>query len=95
VTAATDSSHHPGNLNGILLTDGTTTPSVSAQNGNPLGFSVVSNNGIYIQGDYNTTQINVGGSMVPNPAAILGDAITALSQGWSVGEQNSNTITSR
>ena len=94
-TAATDSSHHPGNLNGILLTDGTTTPSVSDQNGNPLGFSVVSNNGIYIQGDYNTTQINVGGSMVPNPAAILGDAITALSQGWSVGEQNSNTITSR
>jgi len=94
-TAATDSTHHPGNLNGILLTDGATTPTANDQNGNPLGFSVVSNNGLYIQGDYNTTLINVGGSMVPNPAAILGDAITAVSQQWSVTEANTDTIINR
>ena len=85
----------PGNLNGILLTQGQTTPAVNDQNSNPLGFSVVSNNGIYIQGDYNTTQISVGGTMVNNPAAILGDAITAVSAGWSVNEQNTQKITDR
>jgi hypothetical protein len=84
-----------GNLNGILLTNGATTPNFNDQNGNPLGFTVVSNNGIYIQGDYNTNQITVGGSMVNNPAAILGDAITAVSQGWSVAEQNADKIGSR
>jgi len=82
-------------LNGILLTQGQTTPAVNDQNNNPLGFSVVSNNGIYIQGDYNTTQINVGGTMVNNPAAILGDAITAVSAGWSVNEQNTQKIANR
>jgi type II secretory pathway pseudopilin PulG len=82
-------------LNGILLTHGAQTPAFNDQNGNPLGFSVVSNNGVYIQGDYNTTQINVGGTLVNNPAAILGDAITAVSQGWTVTEQNSLTINSR
>jgi len=82
-------------LNGILLTHGAQTPAFNDQNGNPLGFSVVSNNGVYIQGDYNTTQINVGGTPVNNPTAILGDAITAVSNGWTVSHQNSSLITSR
>jgi hypothetical protein len=72
------------NLNGIRIVDATTTPAFNDQNNNPLGFSVVSNNGVYVQGDYNTTPITVSGSSVNNPAAIMGDAITALSQGWSI-----------
>jgi hypothetical protein len=70
--------------NGIRLTNATTTPAYNDQNGNPIGFSVVSNNGVYVQGDYNSTPIVVGGVSVTNPAAILGDAVTALSQGWSL-----------
>ena len=75
-----------GMLNGILLKNGTTTPNVNDQNGNPLGFTVVSNNGVYVQGDYNTTQITAGGAQVNNPAAIMGDAITALSAAWTPAE---------
>jgi len=72
-------------LNGIRLTDATTTPNFPDVNGNPLGFTVVSNNGVYVQGDYNTTQITVPGVSTPvnNPTAIMGDAVTVLSQGWS------------
>jgi len=72
-------------LNGIRLQDATTTPAFNDQNNNPYGFTIVSNNGVYVQGDYNTTPITItGGQSVNNPAAVMGDAITALSQGWSV-----------
>jgi hypothetical protein len=73
------------NLNGILLTNGATTPAFNDQNGNPLGFSVVSDNGVYVQGDYNKTQININGNTYDNPASIMGDAITAVSAGWNSG----------
>jgi hypothetical protein len=78
----------PTNLNGILLQNATTTPNFSDQNGNPLGFSIASNNGVFVQGDYNTTQINVAGNMINNPAAIMGDAVTAVSQAWSATESS-------
>lgn len=74
------------NLNGILITNGTTTPAFNDQNGNPLGFSVVSDNGVYVQGDYNKTKININGTQYDNPASIMGDAITAVSQGWNSGQ---------
>ncbi len=73
------------NLNGIRIANATTTPAFNDQNSNPLGFSIVSNNGVYVQGDYNTTPITVAGASVNNPAAIMGDAITALSQAWPNG----------
>lgn len=50
-------------------------PPVGA-NGDPTGLTVVSDQAIYIQGNYNTRD--------KYPAAILGDAITVLSQGWEV-----------
>jgi hypothetical protein len=74
------------NLNGILITNGTTTPAFNDQNGNPLGFSVVSDNGVYVQGDYNKTQISINGTAYDNPASIMGDAVTAVSQGWNSGQ---------
>jgi hypothetical protein len=86
---ATNSTNNPsGTLNGIRLANGTSTPAFNDQNGNPLGFSVVSNNGVYVQGDFNTGTTLIDGVQKTNPAAILGDAITALSQGWNL---NNNT----
>ena len=69
-------------LNGILIKNATTTPNISDSSGNPLGFTIVSDNGVYVQGDYNTTQITVSGQQVPNPSGIMGDAVTALSYGY-------------
>jgi hypothetical protein len=89
--SATTGVSSPNNLNAIRLTDATTTPAFNDQNNNPLGFSVVSNNGVYVQGDYNTTPITVAGASVNNPAAIMGDAITALSQAWSLSDNSTLT----
>jgi hypothetical protein len=76
----------PGNLNGILLTNGSTTPYFTDQNGIPLGFSVVSDNGVYVQGDYNKTQHSINGSQLyDNPASVMGDAVTVVSAGWNTG----------
>jgi hypothetical protein len=45
------------------------------------GLTVVAENPVYVQGNYNATATNVTGSSVP--AAIMGDAITILSNAWS------------
>jgi Tfp pilus assembly protein PilX len=76
----------PNNLNAVLVQNATTTPNYPDQNGNPLGFSIASNNGIFVQGDYNTTQITVSSQLIFNPSAIMGDAVTAVSQSWSPTE---------
>ncbi len=88
----TDNSHSSNpplsataNLNGILLTNGSTTPYFVDQNGIPIGFSVVSDNGVYVQGDYNKTQHVINGMSYDNPSSIMGDAITAVSAGWNTG----------
>lgn len=72
----------PGTLNAILLKNGATTPAFNDSSGNPLGFTVVTNNGLYVQGDYNVSAITVDGATAPNPCALMGDAITALSPAW-------------
>lgn len=78
----------PNTLNAVRIQNGSTTPNVSDQNGNPIGFTVVSDNGVYVQGDYNVTQINANGQTINNPAAIMGDAVTALSYGWQPSESS-------
>jgi hypothetical protein len=82
-------------LNAIRIKNGASTPDYRDANNNPLGFTVVSNNGVYVQGDYNTTQITVPGVAVPvnNPTAIMGDAVTALSTGWDISKQRTDTNT--
>jgi hypothetical protein len=91
-----DNTPQGATINGIRIADATTTPAYNDQNGNPLGFTVVSNNGVYVQGDYNTTPITVAGLSVPNPSAIMGDAVTALSQGWNMtNEATMQPISSR
>jgi type II secretory pathway pseudopilin PulG len=79
--------------NAILLKDGAVTPNFTDSNGNPYGFTVASNNGVYIQGDYNIRQIDVGGTETTNPSAILADAITAVSAGWTPAETSNPLIT--
>ena len=82
-TAASANTATQGTLNGILLKNATTTPNFPDTSGNPLGFTVVTNNGLYVQGDYNTSTITINGtSGLPNPAGIMGDAVTALSYGY-------------
>ena len=62
-----------GDHKGVRLVNGSTLPTG--------GLSVVSENPIYIQGDYNTVD--------KQPAAVLGDAVTVLSNNW--GPNNSDT----
>jgi hypothetical protein len=84
-----DSTYAPGTLDAIRLTNGTVTPDYRDVNGNPLGFTVVSNNGVYVQGDYNTQLVTVPGvaTQVSNPTAVMGDAVTALSTNWVMDHQ--------
>ena len=73
--------------NGVMYVAGTDTassPVVRLVNGSQLpsqGLTVVSQNPVYIAGDYNTVRV---GANHP-PAAVLGDAVTVLSNAW---EQN-------
>ncbi len=81
--------------NGILYVGSTasptstTMPAVRLVNGAtlpPKGLTVVSQNPIYIAGDYNTLQPaqcgpNCGSGTHP-PAAVIGDAVTVLSNSW-------------
>ncbi len=83
----------------IRLDNGTATPGSGLPT--PPGFTVATNGGIYVRGDYNTVTnngvlvadpatgvLNDGTNGTPtagtvNPAALMGDQITILSQGWN------------
>jgi hypothetical protein len=67
-------------------------PGVRLVNGSELpnsGLTVASPDPVYIQGDYNTTtdginySTNVNTTTYTYPAAVMGDAITILSNGWN------------
>ncbi|MFO1446643.1 MAG: hypothetical protein U1F61_00590 [Opitutaceae bacterium] len=73
----------PGDGSGIRLKNAETTPNLSDVSGQPKGFAVVSNNALYVQGDYNTTEISDDTGTRTNPAALMGDAVTLLSEGWN------------
>ncbi|MBK6722060.1 MAG: pilus assembly PilX N-terminal domain-containing protein [Acidobacteria bacterium] len=84
---------------GVRLVNGTTIPGIydSTTPSNTRGFSFASENGIYVQGNYNAT----GVASVPStgntpfsdyqpyntavhiPASIVGDAVTILSNSWN------------
>lgn len=92
-------SDHPYFRRGIRLVNGTTVPGIydAAVSANTKGFTISSENGIYVQGNYNAT----GASAPPAlgntpynqyfplnspthiPASIVADAVTILSNGWS------------
>ncbi|NJM51968.1 MAG: hypothetical protein HC846_00450 [Blastocatellia bacterium] len=78
------------------MINGTTLPGIyDASNSlNTKGFTVASENGVYVKGNYNATHVSSSGSPTPAtdyepqdstdhvPAAIAGDAITILSRSW-------------
>jgi hypothetical protein len=58
------------------------------------GFSVASENPIYVQGDYNSSVANGYNDAFPLchvPAAVMGDAVTLLSNNWTPGAQSGST----
>jgi hypothetical protein len=67
------------NPQGIRLINGSTLPTE--------GLTVASQNPVYIQGDYNTTNASTRGS-----SAVFADAVTILSNGWK--DQNANSALS-
>jgi hypothetical protein len=81
-------------INGQSLPPGTS--------GLPAGLTIVSENPVYIQGDYNTggdPPSNHGTYTDPDasaytrkPAAVVADAVTVLSTGWKDNESTSGTL---
>lgn len=87
---------------GIRLINGTTLPGIynSATPANTKGFTLSSENGVYVKGNYNATGVGVSGSTAVTPtenyspqntanhipAAIVSDAVTVLSNNWNDAE---------
>ena len=87
---------------GVRLINGITLPGIY-DSGSPdttKGFTVSSENGIYVQGNYNATGVTLPGGSTPAPsenylpqgttthipAAIIADAVTILSNNWNDGK---------
>ncbi|MBS1792428.1 MAG: hypothetical protein JSS81_01165 [Acidobacteria bacterium] len=93
VAAALD---HPYYRRGVRLINGQQLPGVydSVNSLNTKGFTVASENGVYIKGNYNATGIASVGTPTPAtdylpqgtsahiPASVVGDAIVILSNNW-------------
>ncbi|MFZ1699607.1 MAG: hypothetical protein WBO10_16605 [Pyrinomonadaceae bacterium] len=87
---------------GVRLIHGTVIPGIydSTTPSNTRGFTFASENGVYVQGNYNTTGLSstpgTGNSPFGNylpantathiPASIVGDAVIILSNAWNDGE---------
>jgi hypothetical protein len=80
----------------LRLVNGATTPHPKFAPGDPnpvlgdpknsAGFSVATNGALYVKGNYNTTSLgtdSVTGTQVINPAMLMGDAVTVLSDSWN------------
>ncbi len=76
----------------VRLTNGATTPGASTG----AGFSVATNGGLYVKGDYNTVASD--GSTVTdttptnniNPTMLMADSVTVLSNAWSDSNSTAN-----
>ncbi len=95
---------------GVRLINGTVLPGLydAATPANTRGFTVASENGVYVWGNYNATHVN----SVPStgntpyneyrpfdtathiPAAIIADSVTILSNNWNDGSSFSSPVTS-
>lgn len=82
---------------GVRLVNGTKLPGIydAANSNNTKGFTVASENGVYVRGNYNATGIAVIGNPTKStdylpqntsehiPASIAADSVTILSNAWS------------
>ena len=67
----------------VRLINGAQLPTTGTGGGG-LGFTFATNDGLYIQGDYNTRGGTVTSSgTIPLPSQVLADAVTVLSNGWN------------
>jgi Tfp pilus assembly protein PilX len=105
--AVTDTKYY---RRGVRLTNGTTLPGIysAASPANTRGFTVASENGIYVQGNYNTTgaaappaqantpfdQFYPFNSATHIPASIVADGVTILSNSWNDGQSFMSTVVS-
>ncbi len=99
-------SDHPYFRRGVRLINGTTIPGIydSVTSANTKGFTVASENGVYVQGNYNATGATAPpangntpfdqyfplNSQTHIPASIVADAVTILSNGWNDAESFSS-----
>jgi hypothetical protein len=88
---------HPYYRRGVRLINGTVLPGIYNSTNPTLtkGFTVASENGVYVKGNYNATGVASYGSPTPStdylpqntanhiPASIAADAVTILSNNWS------------
>ncbi len=95
---------------GVRLINGTTLPGIydAANAANTRGFTVASENGVYVQGNYNATGVSsvpaTGNTLYNNylpfntpthiPASIVADGVTVLSNAWNDGKSFSSPVTS-
>ena len=79
-SAALDDDNRP-DLNAVRLTNGYQLPWVE-KDGKPVGFTLATDNGLYVQGDYNTVQNASATADTRNMGALLADAVTVLSGSW-------------
>ena len=94
-------SDHSYYRRGVRLVNGTVLPGIYdvATPENTLGFTVSSENGVYVMGNYNATGVGIvtGNAVTPPenyypndtanhiPAAVIADAIVVLSNAWTDG----------
>jgi hypothetical protein len=81
------------NYMAVSLTNGATVASTGnwINNGTPVGFTVATDLPAYVQGNYNTA--NVQNTSAPPPAAIMSDALTILSNQWSSSYNSGTAMT--
>lgn len=80
--------------NAVRLVNGARTPFIAKSDGNPLGFTVATDNGLYIKGNYNTVRdSDAVAAGKDNLAAVLGDAVTVLSDAWDDARAASSVTT--
>jgi hypothetical protein len=85
-----------GFRNAVRIKNATATPVIyDSVTHLPKGFTIVSNNGVYVQGDFNTTPLSVSNPGHYNPCLIMGDAITVLSPGFVDAPYGTYPLSSR
>ncbi len=86
-----DNTNGSGSGSAIRMKNAEATPDFKDAYGAAKGFALVSDNPVYVQGDYNTKKIVENSVTRDNPAAIMADAVTLLSAGWN-DDNSTHTI---
>ncbi|MDQ6787927.1 MAG: hypothetical protein M3033_14065 [Acidobacteriota bacterium] len=105
LSAVTDHQYY---RRGVRLINGTTIPGNydTTTPANTEGFTFASENGIYVKGNYNTTNVTLSGTTAPAdannyfphdtalhiPASIVGDSVTILSNSWNDANSFTNAF---